>query len=180
MMFCAICGDRSEGESLFCSKCGAALQTVSPPSDPTISRPYAVARKRILAFLIDCLLVIPLTLVFLRVVFRHVWLSAMQIAQPMAPPRTLWEGFTVSQKLLSLVLYVVGLSFVPWIYEWLMEASRAQATLGKIAVGITVTDLRGRRISALRAASRSALKALCLLSPIPLLAIVNVAMLTSI
>ena len=170
-MFCAICGNRSEGGSLFCSKCGAPLPTTSPAH----MTPYAGRGKRILAFLLDCVLVVPLTLVFLRVVFRRAflyWLAPLHVALPLNP-RTLWEGFTVSQKIEALLLCLAGLSFVPWIYEWLTEASPAEATLGKIALGIKVTDLQGRRMSVLRSAARSALKALCLLTPIPFLAIAN-------
>ena len=180
-MFCTICGNRIEGDSHICSRCGATLQA-SPPPPPTISMPYPGAGKRISAFLVDCLLVVPVTLVFLRLVFRPVyvhWESQFPGASPFSP-QTLWTRFTASQKVEALLLCLVGLTLVPWIYEWLMDASRAQATLGKIAVGIVVTDLRGRRISVLRSAGRSALKALCLLTPIPYLAIVNVAMLASI
>ena len=36
--------------------------------------------------------------------------------------------------------------FFSWMYFALMESSRLQATLGKLAVGIKVTDLAGNRI----------------------------------
>ncbi|MCY4588496.1 MAG: RDD family protein [Bryobacterales bacterium] len=41
-----------------------------------------------------------------------------------------------------------------WLYEALLVSSSYQATLGKMAVGIVVTDLQGRRISFLRATGR--------------------------
>jgi uncharacterized RDD family membrane protein YckC len=41
-----------------------------------------------------------------------------------------------------------------WLYSTLMESSSQQATLGKMAVGIVVTDLDGRRISWGRANAR--------------------------
>lgn len=43
---------------------------------------------------------------------------------------------------------------VPWLYYAGMESSAQQATLGKLAVGMKVTDLTGRRISFLRATGR--------------------------
>lgn len=43
---------------------------------------------------------------------------------------------------------------VVWLYFALMESSARQATLGKIAIGIVVTDDRGRRISFARATGR--------------------------
>lgn len=41
-----------------------------------------------------------------------------------------------------------------WLYGSLLESSRWQATLGKMAVGIRVTDYQGRRISFARATGR--------------------------
>jgi len=41
-----------------------------------------------------------------------------------------------------------------WLYYSLMESSERQATLGKMAVGIKVTDMNGNRISFLNATGR--------------------------
>jgi uncharacterized RDD family membrane protein YckC len=41
-----------------------------------------------------------------------------------------------------------------WIYEAVMESSSKQATVGKMALGLKVTDLEGRRISFARATGR--------------------------
>lgn len=41
-----------------------------------------------------------------------------------------------------------------WIYEAAMESSSRQATLGKMALGLRVSDEQGRRISFLRATAR--------------------------
>jgi uncharacterized RDD family membrane protein YckC len=41
-----------------------------------------------------------------------------------------------------------------WMYEALLVSSTKQATLGKMAVGIVVTDMLGQRISFLRATGR--------------------------
>ena len=41
-----------------------------------------------------------------------------------------------------------------WIYEAAMESSSKQATLGKMALGLKVTDMEGRRISFARATGR--------------------------
>jgi uncharacterized RDD family membrane protein YckC len=42
----------------------------------------------------------------------------------------------------------------PWLYFALMESSPKQATLGKMAVGIKVTDMNGKRIGFGRATGR--------------------------
>ncbi|WP_159983525.1 MULTISPECIES: RDD family protein [unclassified Novosphingobium] len=43
---------------------------------------------------------------------------------------------------------------VNWLYFALMESSKLQATIGKLAVGLVVTDLTGARVSFLRATGR--------------------------
>ncbi len=55
-------------------------------------------------------------------------------------------GFAPSYELVSLV--------ISWLYFTLLEASSHQATLGKMAMGIAVTDMDGRRISWGRANAR--------------------------
>lgn len=52
--------------------------------------------------------------------------------------------------LAGLVVYLAG----NWMYHTMMESSRHQATLGKMALGIKVTDLNGNRISFSRANGR--------------------------
>jgi uncharacterized RDD family membrane protein YckC len=44
--------------------------------------------------------------------------------------------------------------FGPWIYEALMLSSAKQATLGKMALGLVVTDIEGRKLSFGRATGR--------------------------
>ena len=43
---------------------------------------------------------------------------------------------------------------VTWAYFAILESSPRQATLGKMAIGIKVTDIEGRRISLIRATGR--------------------------
>lgn len=53
-----------------------------------------------------------------------------------------------------LVNFIVATSLsvcANWLYEALMESSSRQATLGKMALALKVTDLEGRRISFARA-----------------------------
>jgi uncharacterized RDD family membrane protein YckC len=58
---------------------------------------------------------------------------------------------------INLVSVIVRLAFsglAKWIYEASMESSSRQATVGKMALGLKVTDLEGRRISFARASGR--------------------------
>lgn len=50
---------------------------------------------------------------------------------------------------LILVIFLMG-----WLYFSLMESSKNQATLGKMALGLKVTDMEGGRISFARATGR--------------------------
>ena len=49
--------------------------------------------------------------------------------------------------------YPLGMA-ISWLYEALLESSPHQATLGKMALGIMVTDLDGDRVSFGRATGR--------------------------
>lgn len=53
----------------------------------------------------------------------------------------------------AMVLYLV-LIVITWLYFALMESSKFQGTVGKIAIGIVVTDMEGNRISFARATGR--------------------------
>jgi uncharacterized RDD family membrane protein YckC len=48
----------------------------------------------------------------------------------------------------------VSIFVLPWLYEALMLSSEKQATLGKMALGMAVTDLNGSRITFARATGR--------------------------
>ncbi len=53
----------------------------------------------------------------------------------------------------AMVLYLVLIVEI-WLYFALMESSKFQGTVGKIAIGIIVTDMEGNRISFARAKGR--------------------------
>jgi len=54
----------------------------------------------------------------------------------------------------TLVTFIMAACVVQWLYFAIMESSSKQGTLGKMAVGIKVTDQAGNRISFLRATGR--------------------------
>lgn len=61
----------------------------------------------------------------------------------------LWPAFA-----LGLAVYMTMFIAVSWLYFAVMESSSWQATLGKRALGMVVTDLAGNRISFDRATGR--------------------------
>jgi uncharacterized RDD family membrane protein YckC len=58
-----------------------------------------------------------------------------------------------TEAIAGLVGFVVG-AVIGWVYFAGMESSDAQATVGKMALGIKVTDLDGAPVSFLRATGR--------------------------
>src|ERR1700722_17732620 len=65
------------------------------------------------------------------------------------------QDFSALMPMLGLMFRIAIISaLIQWLYFSLMESSVWQATLGKKALGLTVTDLEGRRISFGRATGR--------------------------
>jgi len=106
-------------------------------------KPFAGFWARFVAFLLDNIVLGALTLLVVRI---------LAIGLPAGTPTEAMEGVKV---------YVGGLhiettigALLAWLYWAGLESSRYQATLGKLALGICVTDMEGKRISFLRATGR--------------------------
>jgi uncharacterized RDD family membrane protein YckC len=152
-MYCHKCGAQNDEQAAFCDKCGTALQKPSPTT--TASAPtypaaveYAGFWKRVLASVIDGLIVgaawsaIYYTLVAAGVV------SMPEINETDIEPYIRWMiRYTLVSNAVVFALQTV--------YFALMESSSRQATLGKMALGIIVTDADGKRISFGRAIGRN-------------------------
>ena len=133
-MYCSQCGAENADTAAVCVQCGQALASVpaaAPASGPTV---YSSFWIRVGASLIDHIIILGSFLLLLFIAA----LSALM------PPL---------KVLLSILIWL--LSFIgPWLYHALFESSEMQATPGKKAVGIKVTDLQGNRISFGRATGR--------------------------
>ena len=72
----------------------------------------------------------------------------------------------IPMGMLSLVpgINIIAALVGPWLYFALQESSERQATLGKLAVKIYVTDLQGQRISFGKATGRHFGRILCVLT----------------
>jgi len=79
----------------------------------------------------------------------------------------IWASVLSSDNFIQILLYdLVGsliLIFISLFYFSLLESSSLQGTIGKLAVGIKVIDLKGKRISFLRAVGRYLAKYLSIL-----------------
>ncbi len=131
---CPTCGVETGPKAEYCIKCGtnlaeAAVETVSEYKE------YAGFWRRLVAHIIDGLLLF----IVGRLVFGRFGIPFLFF--PKIKP-LLATNFSFSYILLG------------WVYYALMESSVKQATLGKMAIGIIVTDLDGKRVSFARATGR--------------------------
>jgi uncharacterized RDD family membrane protein YckC len=60
----------------------------------------------------------------------------------------------LSLSFLAMIPAYIVLVAIDWLYYALLESSKYQATLGKMALGIIVTDMDGKRVSFGRATGR--------------------------
>ncbi|MEE9370558.1 MAG: RDD family protein [Sedimentisphaerales bacterium] len=74
-----------------------------------------------------------------------------------------WGASTGTAEGVELLGNLVGI-IIGWLYYALMESSSKQATIGKMALGIVVTDMKGGRVSFGRATGRHFAKFVSLLT----------------
>jgi uncharacterized RDD family membrane protein YckC len=123
------------------------------PTQPMVAAqlPYAGFWKRVWAYLIDSLIVGGVFALLAIVVFLAIGggalISGSENSQDFA------AGMGVAAILLIVFAYV-ALIVIVWLYFAKMESSERQATFGKKAVGIYVTDVNGQRLSFGRASGR--------------------------
>ena len=175
-MFCSSCGASTAEGAAFCGACGRPVSTTAAGSSPAApaaastgspaapvaasgGAKYAGFWLRLVAHLIDGAI---LTIGFLAVVgitvavvgvgfFRSV--AAGINAHPPATDAPL--AGLLPAALFGLFLVVMAVFVVlSWLYYAWMESSAHQGTLGKMALGLTVTDMQARSISFGRASGR--------------------------
>ncbi len=165
-MYCSRCGSALPAGAAYCGNCGAAV--AAPPGAaapgapaeawvpvpgpaPGLAPPvaaslvYAGFWRRFWALCLDSIL--------LNIALFPL---AMLLWRPMIPDFSPDE-FTTSGYFSILAAYLRLAFFgavANWLYYALMESSVKQATLGKMALGVQVTDLDGRRIGFGRATGR--------------------------
>lgn len=116
--------------------------------------PYAGFWKRALAFIIDSIILsIPMAVVY-AVILVPQGMAFAKLASSGTEPSpevmmSMMGRYFISMALIWLFTIVSG-----WLYSSLMESSKYQATLGKLALGIKVTGAHGERISFARATGR--------------------------
>jgi uncharacterized RDD family membrane protein YckC len=127
-MFCPHCGKETDGTAKFCESCGAALYA-APPAPPASAPAAAVITSGSYAGF------------WQRFVAFVIDAVILALASGLVAAGTFGAG-------------VVLTFFGPWLYEAFMLSSEWQATVGKRAMSIVVTDIDGKRMSFARATGR--------------------------
>lgn len=155
-MYCSKCGALMADGAMFCSACGQSFSTAA------VARPYpqaaAVPRVeyggfwlRFLAYLIDgAVLMIGICVVAIPLVF----LTGLGTFLSEIHPEEDWNDTGVWAIIALFFLFATASLVITWLYHALMECSEWQATVGKKALGLVVTDMDGRRVSFGRATGR--------------------------
>jgi uncharacterized RDD family membrane protein YckC len=166
-MFCAKCGASVAEGAAFCNACGAPVAgagiepVVASPAGaapatyvPVMALPgvvYAGFWLRLVAYLIDSILVAIVFGAFLAIAILALgggpFLDSLKNADN---PDQLFPLLFASWFIVLVPIVIV----LPWLYFAKMESSAHQGTLGKIALGLIVADMAGRRITFGRATGR--------------------------
>jgi uncharacterized RDD family membrane protein YckC len=189
MPFCSKCGANVPDGFGFCSACGQALPVSSAPTAPVIPAPptyapppsgappqppdlpygcavleprrlpvnvaYAGFWLRFVAWIIDAIVLGVLSGALL-VPFGGFRLHHLLSGHPISPDEFFGGGGVAHGWFVVQILH--------WIYYALLESSVWQATLGKKALGLEVTDIYGQRVSFGRATGRFAARYLSVMT----------------
>jgi uncharacterized RDD family membrane protein YckC len=157
-MFCSRCGLKVEEGARYCQACGQEIVSLAPPApiatqSPSMPVPiYAGFWLRLVAYFIDgVILGVPFGLLVLILIFFLGGFGLMMHRNPIdSRDAAIFAGPLVLVFALSMIFFLA----LQWLYFAGMESSERQATFGKAAMSLRVTDLEGRRLSFGRATGR--------------------------
>jgi uncharacterized RDD family membrane protein YckC len=155
-VYCNSCGFPSAEDASFCQRCGTTLSMpiAAAPLHAPMARPhYAGFWIRVVAAMFDYLLGFAAMFPVRILVGSAVTLMGTNSQMPSHEVFALGRIARISAAVL-----------LSWAYRGGMESSVYQATLGKLAVGLKVTDVEGRRLSLAHATGRFFAKGLSTLS----------------
>lgn len=164
-MFCSNCGTANVDGATFCTQCGKPLIVAVPPAStpysgtPTSSTGTAYAPQlfyagfwlRFVAYLIDSVILGIVCMILIVVVVFASGIAAMIRNMPENPTPDMFLRGAFVLAILSLIAIT---TVITWLYYAWMESSPSQGTLGKMAMGLIVTDMQYRPVSFARASGR--------------------------
>jgi uncharacterized RDD family membrane protein YckC len=175
-MFCSSCGAQTADGSAFCGACGRPVVGYSLGASATpaaayagaggggvalaglpesASRAYAGFWLRFVAHVIDSLLLSVVLVILGAIVVGFIGIGSIreqfeEMGRGMNQQNPAFPAFLV---VMIFTLLLCGL-IMGWLYYAGMESSERQGTLGKMALGLLVTDMQGQRVTFGRASGR--------------------------
>ena len=159
-MYCSKCGAPMADGAAFCSACGQAFSSaVAVPRTPMMNGPAEATPRvayggfwlRFVAYLIDGVVMgLGLVLILIPLIF----LTGLGALLSEIHPQKELSDAGIFLIIGVIFLFATVSLAVTWLYHALMESSEWQATVGKRALGLVVTDMAGRRVSFGRATGR--------------------------
>ncbi len=132
----------------------AATPSALPSTTAAALEDYAGFWKRVAAYILDAIILyIPGTLIQ-NMLGGDVAEATMKQAQQASPGDLHVLMAAMNQYYTTMMPAVLLITVITWLYFAFCESSAWQATLGKLALGIRVTDMQGARISLPRALGR--------------------------
>jgi uncharacterized RDD family membrane protein YckC len=172
-MHCSSCGAQTAEGTAFCRSCGkpivgysvAAASAATPYASgvggaaPVVamagSRAYAGFWLRFVAYVIDSLVTGAVVGIFIAIAVGFLGIEYFRaMVEGMAPRVNNPNPMVPAMFLICIGTLVVFAIAASWLYFAGMESSANQGTLGKMALGLIVTDMNGRPISFARASGR--------------------------
>ncbi len=166
-MFCSVCGAQTQETDKFCPKCGRAMSAASPvayaaqPGTTGGAYPgvkYGGFWLRLVAYFLDGLIIGIPTMIVIVVIFLG--LGGVAYVRSHFPANM--DPDQINANVSNFIgaifgfyaLMILAVIVISWLYYALMESSERQATLGKMALSLKVTDMAGNRMSFGRASGR--------------------------
>jgi uncharacterized RDD family membrane protein YckC len=154
-MFCSRCGKDVQEGTRYCQNCGQEVGVVAPAAQSTAASParaiapgalsYGGFWLRLVAHLIDSVILgIPLGLVAMVLFFLFGGFGLMMHRNTVDSHAAAAFVAPIFFGILFAMFFLIGLY---WLYFAGMESSERQATFGKAAMSLRVTDLEGRRLT---------------------------------
>ncbi len=151
-MYCSQCGAQTPGDARFCEACGAptdpderdlvARETGAFTDRPANVADYGGFWRRVGAAVIDIVILLTVLTLLQFLLAPETLEYAGQADTGPGAPGAVWTWWNTLEI------------FAAWLYWAGFHSSAWQATPGKMVLGMQVTDLRGQRISFLRATGR--------------------------
>lgn len=138
-MYCPKCGAQNPDDTKFCSGCGSQLGTGVVVMSEKAPIYYGGFWRRFVAVIIDSG-ILTICGIIIGAIVGGIIGAILGVSE-------------TALGTMKVIIYIIIIIF-QWFYFACLESSLKQATLGKMVMGIIVTDLNGNRISFGKASGR--------------------------